>query len=184
MVRAAILRTLAAPVTGPTRLIAAWAEIDRLVAAAASGGSSSTTRRRNAGARPFPPCSNTRPEDSGRPRPGSSTICKRVCVDHEREVFRTDLIGWALSLGRQPVRRELPHLREVMISSHLRGAFRRLQSTRLGRIERRMLSGLLAPAVRRAEDRVHAGSGRRSKRCWSRPVSSPATCPSAWLTPS
>jgi hypothetical protein len=156
VVRAAILRTLAAPVTGPTRLIAAWAEIDRLVQRLqqALGFDDEEAERWS---QALPPLLEHSTAGFWSPEARLLYDLQKVCVDHEREVFRTDLIGWALSLGRRPVRRALPHLREVMISSHLRSAFRRLPSTRLGRIDRRQLSGLLAPAVRRAEERVRCG---------------------------
>jgi hypothetical protein len=153
VVRAAILRTRAAPVTGPTRLIAAWAEINRLVQRLQSAlGFDDEEAERWSQA--LPPLLEHSTGGFWTPEARLLYDLQKVCVDHEREVFRTDLIGWALSFGRRPVRRPLPHLREVMISSHLRGAFQKLQATRLGRVDRKRLSALLAPAVRRAEDEV------------------------------
>ena len=153
VVRAAILRTRAAPVSGPTRLIAAWAEIERLVQRLqdALGFDEEEAER---WAQALPPLLDHSTGGFWTPEARLLYDLQKVCVDHEREVFRTDLIGWAVSFGRRPVRRPLPHLREVMISSHLRGAFRRLQSTRLGRADRKRLSALLLPAVRRAESEV------------------------------
>ena len=76
---------------------------------------------------------------------------QKVCIDHEREVYRTDLAGWALSLGRRPLTRPLPHLRVVAMSNHLRGAARRLPKVRLSREERGRLEGLFRAAVHRVE---------------------------------
>lgn len=76
---------------------------------------------------------------------------QKVCIDHEREVFRIDLVGWTLSMGRRPLKRPMPHLREVTVSNHLRGAARRLPRVRLSRQERARLEGLLRPTVHRAE---------------------------------
>jgi hypothetical protein len=75
---------------------------------------------------------------------------QRVCLDHEREVYKVDLVDWALSFGRKPVRRALPHLREVMVSNHLRGASRRLRAARLDQSERVPLAALLDQALHRA----------------------------------
>ena len=76
---------------------------------------------------------------------------QKVCLDHEGEVFRLDLLGWAFSLGRRPLKRPMPQLREVTMSSHLLKAAGRLPKVRLGREERSRLESLLRPAVRREE---------------------------------
>ncbi len=76
---------------------------------------------------------------------------QNVCVDHERELFRLEPIGWLLSMGRRPLKHPLPHLREVNMSKHLRSAARGLRRARLTRDERARLDGLLRAAVRRAE---------------------------------
>ncbi len=55
-----------------------------------------------------------------------------VCVDHEREIFRLEPIGWLLSLGRHPLKHPLPHLREVVMSKHLRSAAKWLRRVRVG----------------------------------------------------
>lgn len=74
-----------------------------------------------------------------------------VCLDHERQTFRTDLLGWIFSLGRRPLEVAMPHLREVAISNHLRNAARRLPKVRLAKDQRARLDALLRPAARRAE---------------------------------
>jgi hypothetical protein len=81
---------------------------------------------------------------------------QKVCIDYEREVFRLHPIDWAVSLGSRPLKRPLPHLREVTMSSHLRSAEHRLPKVRLSREERGRLEALLRPAVHRAEDALRA----------------------------
>ncbi len=76
---------------------------------------------------------------------------QNVCLDHEREVFRLDPLGWVLSRGRRPLKHPLPYLREVNMSKHLRTAAGRLRRVRLGREERSRLNGLLRPAIHRTE---------------------------------
>lgn len=76
---------------------------------------------------------------------------QKVCVDHEREVFTTDLIGWIASWGRRPLQRAQPYLREVMTTNHLRSASKRLVSTRLRGEDRTRLAALLHASVNRAE---------------------------------
>ena len=77
---------------------------------------------------------------------------QKLCNDHEREVFTVDLIEWARSLGRRPIKRPLPHLREVMTSNHLRRAALRLPSARVARHDRDRLHDLLHSALGRAEE--------------------------------
>lgn len=79
---------------------------------------------------------------------------QKVCVDHEREVHTVDLVGWARSLGRRPIRRPLPHLREVLMVKHLRSAARRLRKLRLDDADRDRLTRALGAAVERAEERL------------------------------
>jgi hypothetical protein len=78
---------------------------------------------------------------------------QKVCVEHERGVFKLDVIEWCRTLGRRPVRRPLPLLREVMITKHLRSAARRLATARLSPVARNNLAELLAVIVERIEHR-------------------------------
>ena len=57
----------------------------------------------------------------------------------------------ALSFGRRPVRRPLPHLREVLLSKHLRSAAGRLAATSISDSQRRAIGDLLRSATERAE---------------------------------
>ncbi len=96
-----------------------------------------------------------------------------VCVDHEREVFRLEPFGWLLSLGRRPLKHPLPHLREVVMSKHLRSAANWLRRVRLPRHDLARLDGLLRPAVNRAEEAL-----RRRFRPWV-----DSTLESEWVRP-
>ena len=76
---------------------------------------------------------------------------QKVCIDHEKETYRIELLPWLFSLGKKPLKRPLPHLREVMMSHHLRRASGRLSQVKLSRENRNHLEGLLRPAARLAE---------------------------------
>lgn len=77
---------------------------------------------------------------------------QKVCVDHEREVYRVDLFRWAISGGKEPLKRPLPQMRTVLIAKHLRTASRRLGALRVDRHTRMELSELLHHAAERAEE--------------------------------
>jgi hypothetical protein len=79
---------------------------------------------------------------------------QKVCVDCEREVYALDLVEWALSRGRVPIKRQLPGQREVLALKHLRVASRRAAKARVSDEARRRLVALLDSAVRRAEHKV------------------------------
>ncbi|MFQ5731733.1 MAG: hypothetical protein ACE5KM_07245 [Planctomycetaceae bacterium] len=76
---------------------------------------------------------------------------QKVCVDNERGVYKIDLVEWGRSLGKRPVKRPLPHQREVLVVKHLRNALGRLRGTRVSESARSTLSQLLHAAVRREE---------------------------------
>ena len=79
---------------------------------------------------------------------------QKVCVDHEREVSVVDLVGWAWSFGRQPLKRALPNQREVLMSKHLRSATGRIPTTGLKPAQREVLSRLLHSAAKSAEEQL------------------------------
>ena len=76
---------------------------------------------------------------------------QKVCVAHERESSKVNLMRWIRSLGRTPLVRRLPNQREVLMSKHLATATRRLVSSRLTGPERDDLSHLLGEAADSAE---------------------------------
>lgn len=79
---------------------------------------------------------------------------QKVCVDHEKETYTVDLLGYMTSFGRRPIKRELPNQREVLMSKHLRSATRRLVASRLTGQERRRLSRLLHEAAHSSEHQM------------------------------
>jgi hypothetical protein len=79
---------------------------------------------------------------------------QKVCIDHEREIYKVDLVGWIRSLGKQPLRRPLPNQREVLMSKHLHSAAARLPVVRLPATLRRRLSDLLHGTLDQVEERL------------------------------
>jgi hypothetical protein len=79
---------------------------------------------------------------------------QKVCVDHEREIYTVDLVEWALSWGRRPVKRHLPSQRDVLMLKHLRSAVRRLAVVRISDDQRRQLAVLVQDAIGRVESRL------------------------------
>jgi hypothetical protein len=79
---------------------------------------------------------------------------QKVCIDVEREIYTVDVIRWAISLGKWPVKRLLPNQRDVLMSKHLQSAARRLTAVRLSNDHRRQLSELIRASRVRAEERI------------------------------
>ena len=84
---------------------------------------------------------------------------QKAYIDHERGVFRIDLLGWARSLGRRPIKRSLPNQGEVLLSRHLARAMRRLSAVRVAERPRRLLFDTLHGAMQREEGRLRARFG-------------------------
>ena len=88
---------------------------------------------------------------------------QKVCVDHEREIYTVDLVEWALSWGRRPIKRQLPNQRDVLMLKHLRSAARRLAVVRLSDSQRRQLGSLIQRPRPSASSRgSRAACGRKS----------------------
>jgi hypothetical protein len=51
---------------------------------------------------------------------------QKICVDSERESYRTRLLSWALTLGRVPLVKPLPAQRVALVHRHAAAASRRL----------------------------------------------------------
>ncbi len=79
---------------------------------------------------------------------------QKVCIDHERPFYAVDLFGWATSLGRRPLKRLLPHHQEALMVQHLRGASKNLTAARLPDLDRLRFTRLLSDAVHHAEARL------------------------------
>ena len=81
---------------------------------------------------------------------------QKVCYDDEHEIYKVDLLRWALSLGKTPLKRPLPNQRVVLMSKHLRGATLRVPNVDIDPHGRRELSHLLHEAAAAAENSVNA----------------------------
>ncbi|MEZ6129384.1 MAG: hypothetical protein R3C59_11940 [Planctomycetaceae bacterium] len=79
---------------------------------------------------------------------------QKVCLDHERTIYRVDLVKWIVSRGRRPLRRPLTNVREVMMAKHLASSAARLVFVRLSGEERERLSRLLHEAAALAEQQM------------------------------
>ncbi len=79
---------------------------------------------------------------------------QKACADHEREIHAGDLVEWVLSLGKRPIHRPLPSLRDVLLSKHLRSAQRRLPAVRITGNQRRHLADLIRAGIDRVETRI------------------------------
>jgi hypothetical protein len=79
---------------------------------------------------------------------------QKVCVEQERGLYTVDLVEWCRSLGRVPLRRPLPLLREVMVAKYLQHAARKLRKSRLAGEARQRLSRLIESAVGRAQQQL------------------------------
>eukprot|EP00913_Durusdinium_trenchii_P013391 g12572.t1 len=81
---------------------------------------------------------------------------QKVCLDHERAVFKIDLVEAVRTWGKRPIKRPLPNQREVLMVKHLRSARARLNASSLSDAERQHLSHLLHTAVEAAERQMRA----------------------------
>lgn len=79
---------------------------------------------------------------------------QKACLDHERNIYSLDLVEWAVSAGRRPIKRPLPSQRWVRLNRHLRSACQRLTSARLSDADRLQLGQLLQSAQQRHEERL------------------------------
>ena len=72
---------------------------------------------------------------------------QKICVDSERESFRTQLLGWLFSAGRRPLAVPLPCQRLVLIHRHALDAFAKLAALDMPEGMRLVGTRLLAAAV-------------------------------------
>ncbi len=77
-----------------------------------------------------------------------------ICLDNEQEIYALDLVEWASSAGRRPIRRPLPSRRLVRITQHLRRSMQRVQAARLSDADRARLGQLLGSRLERCEERL------------------------------
>jgi hypothetical protein len=82
---------------------------------------------------------------------------QKIALERGRTIYRVDLVAWALSGGRRPLRRPLPLHHHVLRVQHLRSALRRL--VRVGRLPEagvERLGRLLEQALDRAAENLRA----------------------------
>ncbi|MBS0263997.1 MAG: hypothetical protein JSS02_18820 [Planctomycetes bacterium] len=76
---------------------------------------------------------------------------QQVCLDHEQEIYKVDLLGWMFSGGKRPLKRPLQSQRVVLMSKHLRSATARISKVEIDDAGRSELHGLLHTAAHAAE---------------------------------
>jgi len=76
---------------------------------------------------------------------------QQVCLDHEQEIYKVDLVRWIVSRGKIPLKRPLPSQRVVLMSKHLRSASQRVSAVTIDDAGRHELGELLHAAAHAAE---------------------------------
>ena len=84
---------------------------------------------------------------------------QKICVDSERESYRTRLLSWAVTLGRVPLIRPLPSQRVALVHRHAAAALRRLPAVGLPEPLASRAAALLAAATEHSEAAVRARLG-------------------------
>ena len=79
---------------------------------------------------------------------------QKVCVAHERGVYRFDLWRWARTLGRVPLRRQLPLLETVQSAKYLRTTADRASSIRISAADRQRLLKLIREVQTRSDQEL------------------------------
>jgi hypothetical protein len=77
-----------------------------------------------------------------------------TCLEYERDLYALDVIEWALSAGRRPIKRPLPSQRMVRVMKQLRVAVQRLTLARLAEEDRQHFGNLLQAALHKCEERL------------------------------
>jgi len=96
------------------------------------------------------------PSAQGWNTPGTRLLydLQAVCIDHEKDLFKLDLVAWVLSRGEVPIKRKLPAAKEVRLHQHLSKAVHRLQTAAFPELARKALLELLEPKLHEVEHRV------------------------------
>lgn len=79
---------------------------------------------------------------------------QKACLTHERGLYRFGWWRWIRSRGREPLRRPLPLLQQVLVAKSLHTAAGRLPTVRLDVAARRRLEALLERVSERMESRL------------------------------
>jgi hypothetical protein len=84
---------------------------------------------------------------------------QKICVDSERESYRTRLLSWAFTLGRVPLVRPLPAQRVALVHRHAAAAFRRLPALDLPPAAAETAVAMLGSIMRSTEAAVRTQLG-------------------------
>ncbi len=79
---------------------------------------------------------------------------QKVCVAHERGVYRFNVWGWVKTLGKEPLRRELPLLETVQSAKYLQSMAERASSIRISAIDRNRLMALIDVVQTRSDQEL------------------------------
>ncbi len=79
---------------------------------------------------------------------------QKVCVAHERGVYRFNVWGWIKTLGGEPLRRELPLLETVQSAKYLRATADRASSIRISASDRNRLMSLVDEVQTRSDQEL------------------------------
>ena len=96
------------------------------------------------------------PTAEGWATPGARLLydLQAVCIDHERDLFKLDLVAWVLSRGEVPIKRKLPAAKEVRLHQHLSKAINRLHKANFPDDVRSPLLALLTPKLHHFEHSI------------------------------
>jgi hypothetical protein len=100
---------------------------------------------------------------------------QKICVDAERESYRTRLLSWAFTLGRVSLIKPLPAQRVALVHRHAAAAFRRLPALDLPGPLGEQAVALLAAAMRTTEAEVRTRLGPPVRECLTAADLEPAT---------
>ena len=100
---------------------------------------------------------------------------QKICVDSERESFRTQLLPWLLTAGRRPLAIPLPCQRLVLIHRHATAALKRLPSVDVPDDVRTAGERVLDEAVSITDDAARESLRPRLERCLAEAGLAPQT---------
>ena len=79
---------------------------------------------------------------------------QKVCVAHERGIYRFNVWGWVKSFGKESIRLELPLLETVQSAKYLRVTADRAASIRIAATDRKRLMALIDQVQNRSEQEL------------------------------
>ena len=79
---------------------------------------------------------------------------QKVCVAHERGVYRFNVWGWVKTLGGEPLRQQLPLLETVQSAKYLRSTADRASSIRISPSDRNRLTALIDEVQSRSDQQL------------------------------